>query len=564
MTRTPDGSYLPEAKALAARGFIPLPLGDNKIPLVKWSSYQEAPPSAHELRTWFGPGSRAQGIILVQGRTAGTFVLDVDQKPGQMGADILHDLQMQHGDLPHTPTARTGGGGLHYYFKHPGGPVKTCAGLWPNIDVRGDGGYVVAPPSLHPSGRRYTWLTGCSLSDVEVAEAPAWLLDKITGRREVPGAAVSPACSNPVRLPGERVTDGRETYMRNVVWSVLVDMARACPIEPAASDVFETAWRIYASKAAPRGQSLEQDGRGQSLMQQKVIFGLRNWPRAVEHAGQGAPSSNGSQTNRSGLVSNLNNAMTMLSAPAWHGVFIFDEMDGLTKMAAVPPSGVGIAFDGPRELTDTDISKVQAFLQSEGLSTVSEGSVAAAIKTIADNNKVHPVRDRLSALEWDGTARLDTWLCDYLGAEETPYTRGIGAMSLIAAVARIFQPGCQVDHMLVLEGKQGAGKSTACRVLAGGFFSDSLPARLNDKDASLHLRGKWIVEVPEMAAMTKADAADLKSFISRREERYRPPYGRTEVVQKRQCVFIGTTNESIYLRDSTGGRRFWPVRGGDD
>nr|WP_298797648.1 VapE domain-containing protein [uncultured Acetobacter sp.] len=215
-----------------------------------------------------------------------------------------------------------------------------------------------------------------------------------------------------------------------------------------------------------------------------------------------------------------------------------------------------------RSLTDEDVTLVQEALQLAGLRRISKDMTFQAISRVAYERKFHPVRDYLNGLKWDGIPRMDTWLTDFLGAELTDYSQGIGRMFLIGTIARIMKPGCKMDYMLVLEGEQGARKSTACAILGGEWYSDSLPDLKTGKDVPVHLRGKWVIEIAELSALGKAENELLKSFLTRTTERYRPPYGRMEVIEPRQCVLIGTTNKSVYLSDETGGRRYWPVKVG--
>ncbi len=263
---------------------------------------------------------------------------------------------------------------------------------------------------------------------------------------------------------------------------------------------------------------------------------------------------------------NLVNAMIALrSDERFAETFAYDEMLRAGMLLKGAPSligGVNERFT-PRPIQDNDVTALQEALQLSGLERISKDTTHQAVDYRAAERTFHPVRNYLNRLHWDGTGRLSIWLTTYLGVEPSTYAAAIGRMFLIAMVARVFQPGCKADYMLILEGPQGARKSTACAILGDEWFSDNLPdIRTAGKDVAQHLNGKWLIEIAELSALDKTEAAALKAFITRPTERYRASYGRKEVIEPRQCLFIGTTNKEAYLRDETGGRRFWPVKVG--
>ncbi len=211
---------------------------------------------------------------------------------------------------------------------------------------------------------------------------------------------------------------------------------------------------------------------------------------------------------------------------------------------------------------DADDAQLISYVD-ENYGTFSQRNYDIAVAKVTDDRSYHPIREFLQALpEWDKVERVDTLLIDYLGAADNKYVRAVTRKTLCAAACRVLNPGCKFDTMLVLNGSQGIGKSTLIAKLGGEWFSDSLSLNdTKDKTAAEKLQGYWILEIGELAGLRKAEVETLRSFLSRQNDIYRASFGKRTTPHPRQCVFFGTTNaESGYLRDTTGNRRFWPVK----
>ncbi len=276
------------------------------------------------------------------------------------------------------------------------------------------------------------------------------------------------------------------------------------------------------------------------------------------------------------VAANVNVALRF--HPAWDGVLAFDEFQQSIVTVKPPPWGPDEAPPVTRlgPWTDADSVRLQAWCRREpGLwLKVGRDAVDSALLVASEGNPIDPPRAFLEGLAWDAVSRVGaeptehapegavSWLTTYLGVPDSPYVRRVGRWFLIASVARILRPGCKVDNALVLEGPQGAMKSTAAKILYSPWYSDT-PLDLASKDKFGSIQGVWGYELAEFDQYSRHDQGVIKAFTSSPSDKYRPPYLRRDIIAPRRCVFLATINPwGEYLQDATGGRRWWPVRVG--
>ena len=260
-------------------------------------------------------------------------------------------------------------------------------------------------------------------------------------------------------------------------------------------------------------------------------------------------------TNGTPYANELNVITALERAPELRGIVAYNEFADDIEIVKPPPWQ-----NSSETWSDIDRIELQAWLQANGLNITRASVVQDAVITVARRAGFNPVADYLNGLEWDKTPRLDTWLQHYMGAVgDSDYLAAIGPRIMVGAVARIEEPGCKLDTVPVFEGPQGLGKSRGVAILGSPWNADGVPD-LHTKDAAIQIQGVWLVELEELASMSRADVEHVKAFLSRTTDRYRPPYGRNAINRPRRCAFIATTNLQDYLKDETGNSRFWPIR----
>lgn len=257
--------------------------------------------------------------------------------------------------------------------------------------------------------------------------------------------------------------------------------------------------------------------------------------------------------NKQVTVNNFVNAFK--SDPLLNGLLAYDMLK--ETIVFTRPSFTAKGSKKGDLVNDTDISIIKGHIERiHGI--YNDAKLNDAIEQVSSDNAFHPIKLYLESLTWDGVPRIDTFLVEYMGAEDNAYTREAFRKMLLAAVTRIYEPGRKFDTALVFYSEQGVGKSTLIQRLSKGWFNDSL-TNLSGKESYEAIQFAWLVELAELSALRKSDVEAVKNFISKREDTYRGAYARRVKTHKRQCVFFGSTNDDEFLKDATGNRRFFPV-----
>ncbi len=560
-------------RALGAAGFALIPL-DGKKPIE--SEWETTPAGKHNEKTL---AKANYGIVL----GPQDLVIDYDPRNNKDGDKPLDRLSKHFGGIPHTLVTRTGGGGLHIFFKKPA-DVSVRNGLpdYPGVEFKaGPGRQVVGPGSTHPeTGKIYTHLQG---TPANIAGAPQALIDLIVRRAAnfESGAGTGAyrdetdtqeRCAQYLRaLPGAiQGFHGDEATLKaalglrdrgvspKVAFGLLQGHYNAKCVPPwEDGDLADKVQHAYTYARGAVGNA-HPKAVFDKVEQSRKEGAARD--AEVEEVEGMVGKSGWKLDNKKQPMNCLQNTLNYMSLPAvgLRGVFGYNEFARRVDIIKGTPWHAQPGLP----VTDIDLQRMRAHLaRNHGYETGMTNLVDAMVD-VSQFRRFHPVKEYLNGLRWDGKRRLDEWLIRYLGVEKDAdgYVAAVGRKTLVAAVARIYEPGCKFDHVLVLEGRQGLGKSGVCAVLGGEWFSD-FKMNVGDKDTIQMMQGKWLVEMPDLHATRQADIDMVKSFLTRQIDEARMAYGRLPGRYPRQGIFIGTYNpgpDGTYLKDDEN-RRWWPV-----
>lgn len=518
--------YEQAQKYVLLDGYSVMPVGLDKRPLLKsWKFLQERLPTENELKEWFVEQFPKGNIGIVTGKVSNLTVLDIDNyKNGSIDATIF----------PATFTTRTGNGGLHLWYDYQEG-ISISAGAFPqfpNLDIRGEGGFIVAPPSItsykkdgKDSGGEYV-----VINNVPTVSFPANLFPKKkAGKKltQVVGTNEGGRNDSLASFAGRLLTTAKEEdWATEVLTAVLRVNKTYTP--PLSEEEVKTTFNSICTKEKYR----------RSLL---VV----------------SPLQMTEENNSDDIVVRKNSSGTPYKDMA-NVIAVLSKHPYYKDALRYNRFRQDVEYNG-KPLEDADILKIQYFMQMDaGLHTMSKSEVHSAIMHYANKHSYDEAQDWIKSLEWDGVERLKSWVHNATGVSYDAYHTGIGSQWLMGMIRRIMEPGCIFDYVLVLTGKQGAGKTSLFRIIGGPFYK-SYTGSMDNKDFYLALRGAMIVDLDEGAAMYKSEAIKIKSIISDTHDEYRAPYDRVMKKYPRRFVFSMSTNDSEPFRDTTGNRRYWSI-----
>ena len=526
------------------RGLAVFPLEEKgKRPKTR-NGFKDATTDAAQVKAWWQQWPNANIGIATGKRSGGIFVidLDIDEDKGIDGYHTLEDWQRENGKFPETWTAITGRGGYHLYF-HSNSEIKNRAGIIDGVDVRGDGGYVVAPPSVHSNGNRYEW--EYDPEEYNLADA---------------NNNVKFFLETGINSPGERFSmpDIVNAGERNEMIFRFACMMQA----KGASDESVFAATMAENNAKCNPPMEEKEVR---IIVNSVLKYQKGKPIHISDNGvatQGWREPVFATTEKGYIKKTIENTCEAIEydEKLW-GHIKYNELSYSPFVVGSLPWEHQNMY---REWTNADDSNLKAYIEAKyGLGSMEK--TMEALNIVVNRNKFNPVVDMLEDIythKWDKqNGHIRKLLPEYLGAEDSEYNFECMRLFMLGAISRAHYPGCKFDYMPVFVGKQGIGKSTFLRLLAmnNAWYNDNFNTIEGDK-APEKLRGMWMVELAELLATKKAkEVESIKAFLTSTVDTYRPPYGRRTEQRPRVCVFAGTTNNDHFLTDRTGNRRFLPI-----
>lgn len=543
----------------AKKGFAVFPLKyRDKVPLTR-NGCKDATTDAAQIKAWWQKYPNANIGLATGSVSQNVFVidLDIDEDRGIDGYHSLEDWQREHGDFPETWTAITGRGGYHLYYRG-NGKIKNQAGIIDGVDIRGNGGYVVAPPSIHKNGNRYEW--EYSPDEFEIAKADNNVEYFLNHDDQKQSAAftmpniVAAGQRNQMLFRFACMMQAKGASDQSVFAATMAENESSC-----SPPLTEQEVRIIVSSATKydKGKPIHIDSEGVATRENKDdVIGNPEWVLNFLDCNH---DKDGNIKSVKQFVHNFE--IVMDKDDRFAGKIRFNEFAQQLYLCGNVPWE---KEDNCRAWSSHDDSALFSLIQADyGLK--SRQDFADALKNVSMRNKFHPVRELLDSLTWDGKEHIRSLLPEYLGAEDSDYTYQVMRLWMLGAVSRVYKPGSKFDYTMILQGSQGIGKSTFLKQLAmdDSWFNDSLDSLDSDK-AVQSLTGSWIIELAELKSLarTAGGVESVKRFLTATQDKYRIPYERRADTFYRQCVFAGTTNKDDFLQDETGNRRFLIVQTG--